>query len=333
MKILVIKLAAIGDVLRTTSILPALKEKYPDARISWLTKKSAKDFIAPNNLVNSLHTIEEGVQQLLDQEYDLVISLDDDDDMCTLAKNLKKKKLFGAYEENGMKTYTKDSSPWFDMGLISQFGKEEADKRKAKNKRTYQELIFTGLGLANHLNFPPQLILEKDHLTFGKEFEEKNKITRPVIGINTGAGGRWQDKKLSVQETVDLIDSLNKNSDVCIILFGGPEEKERNGKILKKVSRSLVDGGCDNSLLEFSALVDLCDVLVTSDSLAMHIGIALRKKIVAFFYPTSAAEIELYGRGKKIIASGKSYCSYKAVCDDPPRWDVEKIVNAAKEKL
>ena len=41
MEILVIKLGAIGDVIRTTAILSGLKERYKDCKIDWLTKKKA----------------------------------------------------------------------------------------------------------------------------------------------------------------------------------------------------------------------------------------------------------------------------------------------------
>ena len=178
------------------------------------------------------------------------------------------------------------------------------------------------------------LILNYEEAQFGKNFASKNKIGKNelVIGINTGAGSRWQDKKLSVEETAELIDKLNnqiKNSK--IILFGGPEEKERNENIKKSVKTKIIDTGCNNSLMEFASLVNLCSILVTSDSLALHIGTALKKKIVAFFYPTSASEIELYGRGIKIIGKGKSYCSYQPRCDYPPEWDIDEIVKAVKK--
>ena len=74
----------------------------------------------------------------------------------------------------------------------------------------------------------------------------------------------------------------------------------------------------------------MCSVLVTSDSLAMHVATALKKKIVVFFYPTSAAEIEVYGRGIKIIWNGKSYCSYQPKCKFPPKIELGKIVDAVK---
>lgn len=40
MKILIVKIGAIGDVLRTTSILKGLKGKYKGAEIDWLTSKN-----------------------------------------------------------------------------------------------------------------------------------------------------------------------------------------------------------------------------------------------------------------------------------------------------
>ena len=221
------------------------------------------------------------------------------------------------------------------MGLISKFGKQKADELKAKNKKTYQEIMYKILGLG-YKKQEPMLILDKNNLQFGNEFKKNSCIENNdiVIGINTGAGGRWQDKKLSIKETVELIDKLNnKIANVKLILFGGPEEKERNSEIKNSVKAEIIDAGCNNSLMDFASLVNLCNILVTSDSLAMNIGTALKKKIVVFFYPTSAAEIEMYNRGIKIVGKGKDYCSYKPKCNYPPKWDIDEIVNAVKSLI
>ncbi|MEK6946857.1 MAG: glycosyltransferase family 9 protein [Nanoarchaeota archaeon] len=333
MKVLIIKLGAIGDVIRTTSIIQGLKSKYRDARIDWVTKKESFDILKNNSLIEKIYLIDSDLKELKNKNYDLVISLDDDEDTCRLASEVKCKKIIGAFIDNEKRVYTQDSSAWFDMGLISRFGKQKADELKAKNKKTYQELIYSVLNL-KYEKQEPVLILNDKEIEFGKKSSSKNNIKKNdlVIGINTGAGGRWEDKKLSIEETAELIDRLNnriKNSK--IILFGGPEEKERNDDIKKSVKTKILDAGCSNSLMEFASLVNLCNVLVTSDSLALHIGTALKKKIVVFFYPTSASEIELYGRGIKIIGKGKDCCSYKPKCDYPPKWDIEDVINAVKK--
>jgi heptosyltransferase-2 len=371
MQILIIKLGAIGDVIRTTSVLPGLKEKYKDSKIDWVTKKESFDVLKNNNLIGKIYLIDQNID-IKNKEYDLIISLDDEDSACELVSKIKyhrnptkisrmpkiensfakkdtldstsfhpefsifvHKKVIGAYLDNGKKIYTQDSSPWFDIGLISKFGKQKADELKAENKSTYPEILYKILGL-EYKKQEPILILNNDELSFGKNFAEKNNITKTdlVIGINTGAGGRWQDKKLSIEETAELIDKLNNTlKNAKLLLFGGPEETERNKKIMESAKTKIIDAGCNNSLMEFASLVNLCKVLVTSDSLALHIGIALKKRIVSFFYPTSAAEIELYGRGIKIIGKGKSYCSYQTKCTYPPEWDIDEMVDAVKKLI
>jgi len=334
MEILIIKLGAMGDVLRTTSILKALKEKYIDVNISWITKEESIELLKNNKYIDDLYTYEKlRIDDLKNNSYDLIISLDDDKEICQIVVKLKKEKLVGAYFDNGKCEYTEDSSPWFAMGLISKYGKERADELKARNKKTYQEILFSILELKNSKKYLPILTLEQKYIDFAIAFAARNGIIKgdTVIGINTGAGGRWQDKKLSIKETVELINGLNwEEKDVKILLFGGSDEGGRNNNIINLVKNKIINCGCNNSLMEFASLVNLCNIIVTSDSLAMHIGIALKKKILAFFYPTSAKEIELYGSGIKIIGKGNSYCSYETKSKDPPTWDIDKFITSVK---
>ena len=335
MNILIIKLAAIGDVLRTTAVLPALKEKYPDCSISWVTENKSFDILKNNEFIDKIYLIDEDLKEKLkDVVFDSIISLDDDAKVCNLSSSLNSKKIIGAYLKDGKKAYTEDSAQWFDMGLISRFGKEKADELKALNKKTYQEILFNILNI-NHEKYKihkPILNLQKEDLKFAKAFAEKNNIERKdlVIGINTGAGGRWQDKKLSIEKTAELIDKLNVESKVKLILFGGPEETKRNEKIKQKTKTEIIGAGCHNSLMEFASLVNLCKILITSDSLALHIGVALKKKVVVFFGPTSNAEIMLYNKGKKIIPKTGCLCCYKEKCGIPPDYNVNEIVEAVK---
>ena len=330
MEILVIKLGAIGDVIRTTTILPGLKAKYKNCTIDWVTKKESFDILKNNNSIGKIYLIN---NKLRNKKYDLVINLDDDYEACKLASSINSKKIIGAYLDKNKLRYTNDSALWFDMGLLSRFGKQKADQLKAKNKKAYQEIMYKILNL-KYNEQEPILNLDKKSLNFGKKFAIRNKIKKSdkIIGINTGAGGRWKDKKLSIEKTSELIDKLNnqiKNSK--ILLFGGPEEKKRNKKIKNLVKADIIDAGCDNSLTEFASLVNLCNVLVTSDSLALHIGVALKKKIVVFFGPTSSNEIELYGRGIKIIPKIGCLCCYKSKCDITPEYDVDEMVKAVKQ--
>ena len=336
MDILIIKLGAIGDVIRTTAILSGLRSRYKGGNIDWVTKKESFDILKNNCHIDKVYLIGENIENALkNKEYDLILNLDDDYGACKLATKIKHKKIIGAYLDDDKRVYTEDSSLWFGMGLISKFGKQKADLLKARNKKTYQEIIYKILDL-DYKKQEPILILNNNNLQFGKNFADKNNISEGdlVIGINTGAGGRWKDKKLGIEETAELIDKINNQTkNAKLLLFGGIEEKDRNNKIKAIVRTNIIDAGCDNSLIEFASLVNLCNILITSDSLALHIGIALKKQIIVFFYPTSASEIELYNKGIKIIGKGDSYCSYQTKCEDPPKWDIDEIVNSVKRLI
>jgi len=57
-------------------------------------------------------------------------------------------------------------------------------------------------------------------------------------------------------------------------------------------------------------------LVVTADTLALHIATALEKKIVALFGPTSRSEIELYGRGIKLSSPAGCKCFYRKYCSE-----------------
>ena len=146
--------------------------------------------------------------------------------------------------------------------------------------------------------------------------ESRFKINRAklTIGLNTGVGNKWPNKGWPLENWEELILKLKKPN-LNLLLLGGPEEEEKNIYLSKKYD-FLIDTGCDNSILEFSAIVDKCDILVTADTFALHIGTALEKYIIAIFGPTSVSEIEIYGRGKKISGTKKCECFYQRSCKE-----------------
>ena len=58
MQILVLKTGALGDVLRTTSILPGLCARYPDARVTWVSAPAAVDLVRHHRLVERVLSVD-----------------------------------------------------------------------------------------------------------------------------------------------------------------------------------------------------------------------------------------------------------------------------------
>jgi heptosyltransferase-2 len=249
-----------------------------------------------------------------------VISLDDEASVARIATGIPSRRLSGAYvRPDGSLAYTPDTAPWFDMGLLSVHGKAEADRRKVENRKSHPEIHAEMLGLRMAR---PALHLTHEPTEFARGFAARHGLDarRPIVGLNTGASGRWASKQLDVGRTVEVAKRVHeaRGGRVTFLVLGGPAETQRNEAILAGLLRadvSACDGGTGNTLLQFAGLVGLCDALLSSDSLALHLAVAQSVRVVAFFAPTSAAEIELYGRGEKIASTSRDACSYRADAD------------------
>src|SRR5947209_10314782 len=142
MSVLIIKLGATGDVVRTTPLLRRLS-----GSVTWIT--AAKNGVFLDGLADNLrHFSWEERARALDIPYDLAINLEDTLEVAQFLKSVRPAEIFGAYADSSKNLcYTDNSKCWFDLSLISSHGRQEADRLKLLNRQTYQELIFAGLGL------------------------------------------------------------------------------------------------------------------------------------------------------------------------------------------
>jgi heptosyltransferase-2 len=311
MKILIIKLDAIGDVLRTTSILPSIKRKYPASHITWVTRKNSKEIFYNNNSVDQVLFIEDNdtTQRLSIERYDLLLHPDASPisaPMATLV-DAKTKKGFILNEKGKIIPVDDDAVEWLELGAF--------DQLKKKNKKTYQQIIHELCGL-DYQKDEIQLFLSEREQKICDDFYSEKRLKRfkKIIGLNTGAGRRWQYKQWSLEGIAELINKLSDNKGIGILLYGGPSEEERNKYLINKFP-FLINTGTNNSLRNFFSLMNLADIVITGDTLALHTATALKKDIICLFGPTSYNEIEDYGRIRKIYADLDCLVCYKTRCD------------------
>jgi heptosyltransferase II len=269
-KIVIIKTGATGDVVRTTVLL----HLYRNDDITWVTARhniAVLPFKQPN-LSRVIAFDDVAGSGLLEQHFDRVISLDDDEKCAKLASAFNAAAIFGAYWD-GKVVYTEDSSEWFDMGLSSRFGKVRADEIKWENKDSYQEILFRMLGYTfkgEEYLIPENILPAGDGKT---------------IGIEARAGLRWPTKVWNRYE--DLAVMLNKAGYKTVFF----EERE----LLKDYMQDIAN----------------TSLLISGDTLAMHIGLALKIPVVAIFTCTSAVEIYGYNRMEKLVSPHLKEAFYK----------------------
>lgn len=313
--ILIVKFGALGDVVRTSYILPALASRYPDARIWWLTSNGAVELLRFNPHIYQIATPTCGFEALATQEFEFAVSLDDEREVLGRLAQLKVGRIVGARLEGDSRTYCDASAPWFDMGLISRFGKSAADELKRKNTREHHCFLggMLGIEVKSPSFFNSDALQERVGSLFGSECFH--------VGLNSGSGARWPSKQLSIPVAVELTRRLIglriDGKPVKVWLLGGKDEAARHEQILRDcASGQVVDPGFDQNILEFAARIRAMSFLISSDSLALHLGIAQGVPNLSFYAPTSAAEIGTFGSGVKVVSTSPDYCNYKPDADN-----------------
>jgi ADP-heptose:LPS heptosyltransferase len=271
-KLLIAKLGATGDVVRTTPILHRLGDE-----VVWLTE--AKNVILLQHLPKTVRCFAWEERSLIpDLEYDLVINLEDTLEVAAHLKRFKCKQWFGAYasSDNSL-ACTDDSRRWFDLSLISAYGREEADRLKLLNRSSYQELIFAGLGL--------RFLGEKYLLP-----EPEETGLSGDVAIASEAGPVWPMKKWAYYSELK-------------------EQLESEGLVVNLLPKR-------QSLLEHLCDVRNHKCLVSGDSLPMHFALGTRTRCVTLFTCTSPWEIYDYGIQTKIVSALLEQFFYKRGYDE-----------------
>jgi len=316
-KILIIKLGAIGDVIRTTPLIHKIKNELPSYSIWWLTHTPE---VIPSIVDNKMQFNLESILVIENTEFDWLINLDKDPYACALASKINAKKKSGFYLKNGKPApINKFAEHKFHTGLFDDINKA--------NKKSYLEEIFE---ICEWKFSKEEYILDKPTFIDFK-IKNDNKI---IVGLNTGCGGRWTSRLWKEEYWEKLIALLQENN-YFPLLLGGEQEHEKNLRLSQK-------SGCFYPgffpLKEFFSLVNACDTIVTAVTMALHIAIALKKKVVLINNIFNPNEFELYGRGIIVEPDKPCQCFFSPKCKNTEYFCLDtleplKVFNAIKESF
>lgn len=292
-RILIIKLGAIGDVIRTTPLLRRIKKQHPNYEIWWLTLTPE---ILPEIVDLKLGFQLENIILLQSIEFDWLINLDKDLQACSLASLIKAYKKSGFWLENDKPApINKLAIPKYLNGLFDDLSKA--------NTKSYLEEIFEISGW----NYEKEEYILDCADDYKFDFNKGNKI---VIGLNTGCGSRWTSRLWPETHWVELIKLLQRDGFLPLLL-GGEQEIAKNKRLAEQTNATYLGSF---PLRQFISLVNQTDLVVTAVTMALHIAIGLKKKVVLFNNIFNPNEFELFGRGVIVEPDKECKCYYKGQC-------------------
>ena len=317
-KILIIKLGAVGDVIRTTPLITYLKKNYPQAKIYWLTHTPV---VVPDIVDEVLKYNAESLIYLRSVRFDYVFNLDKDKEACALIDQIDSKIKKGFILKDGIPyPADNDAEQKYFTGIF--------DDISLKNSKSYPEEIFEICGY----RYSGEKYILSDFNDFREEWDIDK--TKRVVGLNTGCGGRWTSRLWADDNWVSLAKQLlDRNYEV---VFLGGEQEDKKNTALAGESGGKYPGHF--RLETFINLVDQCDLVVTGVTMAMHITLGLNKKIVLFNNIFNSSEFELFGLGDIIEPEKECKCFYRPVCVNPEYncmdyISVDRVLNSIKKLL
>ncbi|HRN25130.1 MAG: homocysteine S-methyltransferase family protein [Ignavibacteriaceae bacterium] len=320
-KILIINLDAMGDVLMTTAQLPAIKKKFPDSTIYWITLKNAAPLLQQNQFIDKIFIYDTESILILNQiEFDIVMNVDKSQRSCALLNsvNAKEKLGFGLDKNGVIVPVNKGANYNYNLGMD--------DNLKFKvNQRTGQDYLAETLDL-EYIRNDYTFNFTTDELRYIEDYKKQVRLreTDKIIGFNTGCSELYPNKKMSVGQHIFLINKFLSKRKYKIMLLGGPEDTARNKEIADYFKGRVINTPTTNGVRKGACYEAIPQVIITGDTFGMHLAIALKKYVIAWFGLSCWTEIDLYDRGVKIYQEDL-FCSpcWKKECP----YDLECIKN------
>ena len=336
-KILIISLDALGNVVLNTSILQAVKKKYPESTIYWITQSSSKPILNNNPYIDhSYEWNDESRMILRNIEFDVLMNGDKSVYACAFANEVKSAEKFGFLLDKNGKIIPSGESAMYNYNLGID------DKLKFReNTRSGSDII--------HETF--ELEFERNEYVFNFsedeiDFMEKYKVQinydpqKVYVGFNTGCSNLFPNKKMTVEQHIELINSLSVYDNLKFVLLGGKEDTDRTVKIFEGLTKETQDRvlytPTNMGLRSGACFMNICDIVITGDSFGMHLAIALKKYVIAWFGLSCWSEIDLYDRGEKLFPEGlecapcwKKQCPYNLECIE--MIDLSKITELVRK--
>jgi ADP-heptose:LPS heptosyltransferase len=290
-RILFIKLDAIGDVLRSASLLPAIRAKHEAPFIAWVTRSDAAELVGIMEGVDEVIELSpgSGLARVMAGGWDQVYSVSNDAESAALATVAAagRSTPVGFYMADGiMRPSNEAAAHWLEMAAF--------DRLKRGNSQSYQRHMLDIIGSPEMAITPPVLRVDAALCSAAAaRLDALFGARRRRVAINIGSGSRWPKKMLEAAAIYRYARLLTERANVDIVLVGGRDEAEKAAAIIAMGAPGDRIGAAltETSTAEFVATLMQVDALMTGDTLALHIASAIGLPTVAVFGPTSPAEI------------------------------------------
>ncbi len=295
-KILIIKLRAIGDVAVSTIVIPNLRAEFPDADIDFLVEKPSREIVdgnpwLSNVLVFDIKTMSgiELIRTVRRRKYDLIIDL-----YCN-PRSAFLTFVSGARYRVGY--------PFRGRGYAYNIRVVSRGSEVHNAQFNLDPLVHLGIPIVSRKLYMP---LSSEAKKYADEFYAVN-IHHGDYLIGLIPAGGWEAKRWPLERYAELAGRLKEKYNCTFIILWGPGQ-EADVARLKELIKAPVLIPPMTSLQQLGALMMRCAFVVGNDSGPLHISAALQIPTLGIFGPTRADRQGPYGEKNSSVFKKELAC-------------------------
>jgi lipopolysaccharide heptosyltransferase I len=316
MKILIIKLGALGDIISSTAIINQICQHHADEDIYLLTSSTYKNLFANFKKLNVNAFKHKGILNTLKTVF-------------WLRKN-KFARIYDLQSNDRTTIYCALSGSPFRAGNHPRFPyHKHPDTKYIGECHSFDRLnlILKSINIEKakplpYLPVPNETISEVTNWLKKYELD-----TKPFVLLHAGSSPQHQNKRWPY--FADL--ALKLNDTYNIIWIGGDDDKEINEKLSKQIG---IDATNAFNILGLTELGRRANFAVTNDSAPMHILSCSQIPVFGLFGPTYSRRTHALGQLDNVITTdgniAKNDIDFKP--QDISKISVDMVLNKLKEK-
>ena len=293
--ILLIKLRYLGDVVLCTPLLPLVRKRFPEAKITFLVNPGASEVLDGNPYLDEVWEVPRQswwqqlrfIQQVRGRDFDVVIDLTDGDRSAFLAW------ASGAPVRLGYNREQRWRGKLYSQVLPSAYA--------TMHMVDYHQQALVALGIHESVG-EPEVFVRSEVSQPGKDLLSQilSNGERIVLLHSTA---RYDNKVWPLERFAEVADRLSEQG-MRVVLIGSTQDIQMGQQIQNLTTHKPENLMGKTSLSQLTALMKRSQLLIGNDGGPMHMAAAVGCLVLGLFGPTDPAVWGPRASTAKVIYKG-----------------------------
>lgn len=291
-KIVLVEMQGFGDALAVLPTAKALKEKFPEAKLTLITQKVAKDLFKNSPIFDEIIPLGisktklgvadfiRSISKLRRVEYDLLIIPSWSLRHTAVSLIIRSKAKLGYLHDYSLRLTYHNDFPVEARNIVT---RKEAKYLKEEHIIIRALKTLEPLGIQNSEARYQIEVSPKERMYVSELLRQRFGLNEDQHLAIISPGAVWKERAWSLENWKRLIEMLSASNNLKFIIIGSAEEQETCSFLCDSLRTFNLCGYLN--LSQLAALIERCSIFIGVDSGPMHLAAALNKPVVALFGP------------------------------------------------